>query len=40
MWADYANIGRLQLEIAERRNNCPLVSDVKDNLTAHIVAAP
>lgn len=35
-----AAIGKLQIEIAERRLACPLVADVKDDLVSHIMQCP
>ena len=34
------DIGKLQIEIAERRLACPLVADVKDDLNIHILQCP
>lgn len=34
------DIGRLQIEIAERRLNCPLAAGVKDDLATHKLECP
>src|ERR1035437_7285594 len=34
------DIGKLQIEIAERRLACPLIKTVEDDLVTHILACP